>query len=84
MKRAGRKQRGNDAQAPMALQLNYVLAGQRAGMGSPFRKKSKLPQKKPQVHLFLSLQKIFVLEFQVLKSFLGPIMGKTPDVALHF
>lgn len=49
MKPAGRKQRleqgGNDAQAPMALQLNYVLAGQRARKGPPFRKKSKLAQK---------------------------------------
>lgn len=35
--------------------------------------------KKTQAHLFLSLQKIFILGFQVLKSFLGPVMGKTLD-----
>lgn len=82
MKRAGRKQRleqgGSSAQEPMALQPNYAVAGQRAGMGPHFRKKSKSAQK-TQAHLFLSLQKIFILGFQVLKSFLGPIMGKTLD-----
>lgn len=49
MKRAGRKQRleqgGSGAQEPMALQPNYAVAGQRAGMGPHFRKKSKSAQK---------------------------------------
>lgn len=38
-------------------------------MGPPFGKN--------RVHLFL--QKLFILGFQVLKSILGPIMGKTLD-----
>lgn len=82
MKRAGRKWRleqgGSNAQAPMALQPNYVLAGQRAGMGPPFRK-NKNQLKKTQVHLLLFLQQLEILGFQVLKRLLGPIMGKTPD-----
>lgn len=60
----------------MALQPNYVLAGQRAGMGPPFRKNQNQLGKN-QVHLFL--QKLFILGFQVLKSIPGPIMGKALD-----
>lgn len=40
-------------------------------------KKIKISSKKNGVHLFL--QKLEILGFQVLKSLLGPIVGKTPD-----
>lgn len=62
----------------MVLQPNYILTGQRAGLGTPFRKYQNQLEKKSSAS-FLFLQELIILGFQVLKSLLGPIVGKILD-----
>lgn len=69
----------------MALQPNYILAGQRAGMGPPFRKNQNQIKKISSVGFPFSSEAL-ILGFRVLECCLSSVMARTLDGVrqLHF